>query len=193
MQTWDARQLLPQVPQLFGSVWVLTQKRSRPSFPAQMICPAGQPSDPHVRQSLVDDLLMGKQPICGPCAGQGCPAGTQILGQMVVAVTYRQQNEPTSVQALFWHCCPAGQQLPSQQLSPAAQQFVPLLPVHNVLSHGQTLHCPLQQYWPLGQQVARFVPTQAVVLLGQVARHCPLTQNWPGGQQWLASVPQQDQ
>jgi hypothetical protein len=74
-------------------------------------------------------------------------------------------------------------QAPSQQVSPAAQQFVPLLPVHSVLSHGHTLHCPSQQYCPDGQQVERFVPTQAVVLLGQVVRHCPLTQNRPGGQQ----------
>jgi hypothetical protein len=84
-------------------------------------------------------------------------------------------------------------QAPSQQVSIAAQQFVPLLPVHRVLLQGQTLHWPSQQYWPLGQQVERFDPTQAVVLLGQVRRHCPLTQNWPGGQQWLASPPQQNQ
>jgi hypothetical protein len=36
-------------------------------------------------------------------------------------------------------------QAPSQQVSPAAQQLVPWLPVQSVFSQGQTLHCPLQQ------------------------------------------------
>jgi hypothetical protein len=55
-----------------------------------------------------------------------------------------------------------------------------MLPVQNVLSQGQTLHCPAQQYSPLGQQrpsqqtgwvegqhVRRSAPPQKLVLEGQ--------------------------
>jgi hypothetical protein len=94
---------------------------------------------------------------------------------------------------------------PSQQVWPDTQQSVPLLPVHSVLSHGQTRQSPLLQYWPLGQQrpsqqlspawqqAERCVPEHRDVLVGQVVTQLPPAQCWSGRQQRLLAGSQQDQ
>src|SRR6266511_3467842 len=85
------------------------------------------------------------------------------------------------------------QQIPSQQVSPAAQQVVPWLPVQRVWSQGQTLHWLLQQYWPAtqqtpsqqvglveSQQASPCVPPQKLAVGGQ-GTHLPSTHTcWAG-------------
>ena len=104
-------------------------------------------------------------------AGQVRPHAPQLLVVLSAEQTPLQQlrpppqlvSQPPQWNESLWVFTHA----PSQQVSPAAQQFVPVLPVHKVLSHGQTLHCLSQQYWETGQQTRPSAPPHRLVPDGQ--------------------------